>query len=223
MMNKKQTSRMGAIKYAVLLPVAVSLLLFNSLDAISSKNGLPLIKPVIDIQNEAPAAGQQVTEAVSPQDTPPKKAVVNDAPPPPPKKAVVVVKKDSKAEKVNIEDASGNVTTENVFNYVEEMPRYPGGDAAMVKFVQENLRYPIVAQEANIQGTVVVRLIISSEGKVGNVTVVKSVDPVLDEEAIKLVKTMPNWTPGKKDGKPVGVYFQLPMRFKLNELKENPK
>jgi protein TonB len=103
-----------------------------------------------------------------------------------------------------------------IFNYVEEMPKFVGGEVEMAKWINKNLKYPNIAQEQNIQGTVVVRFVVKADGSVDNVTVIKQLDPSLDKEAARLINDMPKWIPGKQNGNPVNVYFQLPIRFKLN-------
>ena len=104
-----------------------------------------------------------------------------------------------------------------VFQVVEQMPQFPGGQAAMMKFIADSLRYPSVACENRIEGRVVVQLVVDCEGNILNPLVVWSVDPLLDREAIRLVKLMPKWIPGRQNGKPVNVVCLVPIRFKLYE------
>ena len=102
-----------------------------------------------------------------------------------------------------------------VFQVVEQMPQFPGGQAAMMKFIADSLRYPSVACENRIEGRVVVQFVVDCEGNILNPLVVWSVDPLLDREAIRLVKLMPKWIPGRQNGKPVNVVCLVPIRFKL--------
>ena len=104
-----------------------------------------------------------------------------------------------------------------VFQVVEQMPQFPGGQAAMMKFIADSLRYPSVACENRIEGRVVVQFVVDCEGNILNPLVVWSVDPLLDREAIRLVKLMPKWIPGRQNGKPVCVIYNVPIRFKLYE------
>ena len=104
-----------------------------------------------------------------------------------------------------------------VFQVVEQMPQFPGGQAAMMKFIADSLRYPSVACESRIEGRVVVQFVVDCEGNILNPLVVWSVDPLLDREAIRLVKLMPKWIPGRQNGKPVNVVCLVPIRFKLYE------
>jgi protein TonB len=105
-----------------------------------------------------------------------------------------------------------------IYTVVEDMPRFPGGDGAMLKFITENIVYPDSARENNIQGRVVVKFVVDEEGKIGQVKVVsKPLGWGLEEEAIRVVTSMPNWIPGKQRGVPVQVYYTIPIRFQLGE------
>ncbi|MCD8203290.1 MAG: TonB family protein [Prevotella sp.] len=102
-----------------------------------------------------------------------------------------------------------------VFDVVEEMPSFPGGQGALMEFLQKNIKYPVVAAENGIEGRVIVRFVVSKDGSISNVTVVRSVDSALDKEAIRVVESMPKWIPGKQNGASVNVNFTLPVTFKL--------
>lgn len=95
----------------------------------------------------------------------------------------------------------------------EEMPEFPGGLPAMSKFLKENINYPEDARKNNIKGKVFVRFIIDQVGDVINVEVQKGVHPLLNDEAVRVIKMMPKWTPGRSDGKAVNVYYVLPINF----------
>ena len=101
------------------------------------------------------------------------------------------------------------------FYVVEQKPEFPGGESALYKFIAEHTKYPEPAKENGITGTVWVQFIIDKDGKVTNVKVVRSVDPYLDKEAERVVKSMPKWKPASQRGKPVRVIFQVPIRFEL--------
>lgn len=102
-----------------------------------------------------------------------------------------------------------------VYDVVEVMPQYPGGQIAMLKYIMENIKYPKQIMEEGIQGRVTVSFIVEKDGRVSNVRLLRSVQSALDKEAIRVVKSMPKWTPGKHNGKPVRVRFNLPVMFKL--------
>ena len=103
-----------------------------------------------------------------------------------------------------------------VYDVVEVMPQFPGGQIAMMKYIMENIKYPKQIMEEGIQGRVTVIFIVEKDVRVSNVRLLRSVQPSLDKEAIRVVKSMPKWTPGKHNGKPVRVRFNLPVMFKLN-------
>ncbi|HCS22043.1 MAG TPA: hypothetical protein DIW47_16055 [Bacteroidetes bacterium] len=102
-----------------------------------------------------------------------------------------------------------------IFVVVEEMPEFPGGTDSMTKFIWSNLNYPDSAVRHNIQGKVAVQFVIDEEGRVTDPKIVKGLGWGCDEEVLRIVKLMPNWTPGKQKGKPVKVRFVLPIRFQL--------
>lgn len=104
-----------------------------------------------------------------------------------------------------------------IFEYVEQMPSFPGGEKAMYEWIGKNLVYPIVAQENGKQGRVVVRFVVSPTGKIEDVQVARGFYPACDEEAKRVVTKMPAWTPGKQNGKNVPVYFTIPIAFKLKQ------
>ena len=102
-----------------------------------------------------------------------------------------------------------------VFDIVEVMPQFPGGQIAMLQYIMENMKYPEQAMKEGIQGRVTVRFIVEKDGSISDVKPVLSVHPLLNKEAVRVVKSMPKWTPGKQNGKPVRVRFNLPVMFKL--------
>jgi len=101
------------------------------------------------------------------------------------------------------------------FVVVEEMPMYPGGDSELLKYIGANTNYPEVAKENNIQGRVIVRFCVTAKGGVSQVSILKGVDPELDAEAIRVVNTLPAFKPGKQGGKPVPVWYMVPITFTL--------
>ena len=107
---------------------------------------------------------------------------------------------------------------EQVFTAVEQMPQFPGGEAELMKYISNNIKYPTMAMENNIQGRVVVQFVVTKTGKIGEVKVVRSKDPDLDKEAVRVVKSLPNFIPGKMNGQAVNVWYTLPITFKLQGL-----
>ena len=158
-------------------------------------------------------------------------------PPPPPAPEIVeelnIVEDDVVTESVeiNTEDDKDKTVTINapvtstgpiveeednvVFQVVEKMPSFPGGDAALFKYLSDNVKYPVIAQENGVQGRVICQFVVNRDGSIVDVEVVRSVDPSLDKEAIRVIKSMPKWSPGQQRGKPVRVKYTLPVNFRL--------
>jgi len=160
-----------------------------------------------------------------------------ETPPPPPPPAVQEVEVLNVVED-NVETETIEVTTEEteaevviaapveapveeeeeevVFVVVESMPEFPGGQQALFKYLSENVKYPVIAQENGIQGRVICQFVVNKDGSIVDVEVVRSGgDASLDKEAIRVIKTMPKWKPGKQRGKPVRVKYTVPVNFKL--------
>ena len=160
-----------------------------------------------------------------------------ETPPPPPPPAVQEVEVLNVVED-NVETESIEVNTEEtetevviaapveapvveeeeevVFVVVESMPEFPGGQQALFKYLSENVKYPVIAQENGIQGRVICQFVVNKDGSIVDVEVVRSGgDASLDKEAVRVIKTMPKWKPGKQRGKPVRVKYTVPVNFKL--------
>lgn len=116
---------------------------------------------------------------------------------------------EESAERVNEED-------DTVYDVVEQMPSYPGGIGALMQYLSSNIQYPVSAAENGKQGRVVCSFIVEKDGSIGNINVIRSVDSSLDNEAIRVVRSMPRWIPGKKNGSKVRVKYTLPITFRLN-------
>ncbi|MFW9607583.1 MAG: energy transducer TonB [Prevotella sp.] len=105
--------------------------------------------------------------------------------------------------------------TNKVFDVVEVMPSFPGGQGALMSYLSSHVKYPVVAQENGVQGRVTVSFVVERDGSITDVHVVRSVDPSLDREAARVISSMPNWQPGKQNGSAVRVKFNVPVQFKL--------
>jgi protein TonB len=172
---------------------------------------------------------EEVEEEIIPiteQNTPPP-------PPPPPPSApevIEIVEDDQEIEEeveintevesnevVEIFETEEEVVEEEVFTIVEDMPSFPGGEKALFEYLAKNVKYPPMAKDAGISGTVFVGFVVGSDGKIRDVKVLRGVPggKLLDEEAVRVVKAMPPWKPGKQRGKPVSVTYNLPIRFIL--------
>lgn len=121
-----------------------------------------------------------------------------------------------KAKEVIAEPEPPKHEEENkVFDIVEQQPLFPGGPAALIKYLSENIKYPVVAQENGVQGRVTVQFVVEKDGSISDVHVLRGVDPSLDKEAVRVVKSMPRWTPGKQNGITVRVNYRVPVLFRL--------
>lgn len=161
------------------------------------------------------------------QETPPP------PPPPEPSTELIIVDDDVEIEEEFMIDTEATVFTEvqeftpiiveeeeveeeQIFTIVEDQPEFPGGHSAMMQYLNQNLRYPTMAREAGIQGTVFVTFVVERDGSITDVRIVRGLGGGLDEEALRVVRNMPSWTPGRQRGQAVRVQFNLPIRFVLN-------
>ena len=140
-------------------------------------------------------------------------------PPPPPApditagEELVVIEDEVETESIEIEEDDSD---DAIYKVVEKMPEYPGGSQAMFKYLAENIQYPAIAKENNIQGRVVCSFTVNKDGSLSNIEVVLSGgDASLDKEAIRVIKSMPKWKPGMQLGKPVRVQYTIPVKFQL--------
>ena len=115
------------------------------------------------------------------------------------------------------------VFTGKVYDLVDEMPSFPGGPAELMKWLSSHVQYPAIAIDICIQGTVIVSFIVEPDGSISNAELVRSVDPCIDQEALRVVRQMPKWNPGKRGGIPVRVRYCLPIKFKVGESKPDQK
>jgi periplasmic protein TonB len=167
-----------------------------------------------------------VEEEIIPQ------SIATPPPPPPPPQATTVIEIVDDEEEIEdeleldmevdqhteiefIESAVEEVAEEEIFTIVEDMPSFPGGEEALFKYLAQNIKYPQIAKEAGITGRVFVNFVIDKEGNVTDVKVLRGIGGGCDEEAVRVVKNMPKWSPGKQRGKPVKVSYNLPIKFSL--------
>jgi len=154
-------------------------------------------------------------------------------PPPPPQQTTVIeiVEDDVEVDDIEIdaetdddeeieeqiieEEEPEEEKEEEIFVFVEDQPGYPGGDAARIKYLQENIKFPVMAIESGIQGTVYVTFVVEKDGRITNVKVLRGIGGGCDEEAVRVIKNMPRWKPGKQRGRAVRVQFNMPVRFVL--------
>jgi protein TonB len=136
---------------------------------------------------------EEEIEITRPEDTPP---------PPPPPPAPVVVEEEEES-------------SQTIFTVVEKMPEFPGGETELLKFINKQIKYPVIAQENGIQGRVICTFVVNRDGSVVDAEVIRGVDPNLDKEALRVIGTMPKWKPGEQRGKPVRVKYTIPLTFRL--------
>ena len=115
---------------------------------------------------------------------------------------------------ITVTEETSHVDSEQVYNVAEEMPNYPGGFIECSNFLDEHIKYPATAKESGTHGRVVLQFIVEKDGSLSQIEVVRNVDPDLDKEAVRVVKSMPKWIPGKQNGETVRVKFTLPITFK---------
>ncbi len=118
-------------------------------------------------------------------------------------------------DEIIVEEKKPEPVKEEIFTAVEQMPQFPGGEAELLKYIATHIKYPTMAAENNIQGRVVVKFVVKKDGNVGEVVVLRGKDPDLDKEAVRVVKTLPRFIPGKMNGQSVSVWYTLPINFKL--------
>ena len=104
---------------------------------------------------------------------------------------------------------------QTIFEVVENMPDFPGGQAALMQYLAKNIKYPTIAQKNKEQGRVILQMIVGKDGSISNIKVLRSISPLLDAEAIRVVSTMPKWEPGQQGGQAIAVEYTLPIVFKL--------
>ena len=205
MMNKKRSSNAGILKYLLILPLCALISLVINADAwaatlpqqekknvtysgtVVDADGNKLANVRIRYYNAQMLAGEkQRTNMV----------VVLGAP---------VPSMDELAQK----------GTDHVYQVVDEMPQFPGGNRAMMAYIGQNIKYPAEAVAKGIEGRVLVQFVVNKEGDLQDIKVMKSIDPLLDQEAIRVISSMPKWTPGKLKGEAVNIQYVLPIQFNI--------
>ncbi len=125
------------------------------------------------------------------------------------------VDEETTIEYIKIKEKVEVVKEPEIFYIVETMPLFPGGKLGLRKYIAKNTKYPTMAQESNIQGKVYVRFCVSETGSVSKASILRGVDPLLDKEALRVVRGLPKWTPGEQRGKKVSVWYTVPINFQL--------
>lgn len=197
MMNKEKTSKKWLIKYSMIIPIAIALIFANNINAIANNVKLK-------------------------DDETQKKRVITI------KEVSTNLKKDESkkgVEKVtqSVRDENGSVkkSDSNVYDIADEAPEFQGGNDKLFEYLSKEIKYPFEALNKKIQGRVIAQFVINEDGSISDIKLVRGVHEDLDNEAIRVIKAMPNWTPGKVDGKAVKVQYTLPISFKLDDDKSD--
>ena len=168
-----------------------------------------------------------ITEQEQPQQAPPPPQA------PPAEEVLNIIENDSQVEESTIQVSDDTqaavevkytpveveeeeVDEQQIFQVVEENPEFPGGMKECMKFLNNNIKYPQISQENGVQGRVIVQFVVNADGSIVDPVVVRGVDPYLDKEALRVIKLMPKWKPGKQRGKAVRVRYTQPVLFRLN-------
>lgn len=224
--DKANLERQRTIFFELGLIAALGILLFAFEWTTSEVEDVDLgQQKFVEIEAEEAPITRQENQPPPPPPPPP------EPPKPEPSPEIEIVEDDVETDDVDLNSEADEETTvdivefeeeeevveeEEIFFVVEDPPMFPGGQIELAKFIQKNVVYPDEARENEIQGRVFVQFVVNKQGKVTQPKVVRSVHPILDKAALEVVKSMPDWTPGKQRGKSVSVSFTVPINFILN-------
>ena len=207
MMNKRRTKEIGRTKYLMFLPLAALLMIISNIEVVA-RTTKEFAKEMMAAPEEqgvsqtelanGPELPDGMTGVATLQDKKGMQKTKEVAPPPPP----APVK-------------SATVNDSVVFEVVEEMPDFPGGQSALMEYLAKNIKYPATAHENGKQGRVIVMFVVKKDGSISDVKTVRGVDPYLDKEAVRVIAAMPQWKPGKQRGENVNVRISVPVMFRL--------
>ena len=224
MMNKRRTSEIGKAKYLLFAPLAGALLMVSNIESVAREIG-EQIPEVAEVQQKAEQAlnadvavanpmAKDAVEMMNPAEAEEMEAdKAAEA-------ALIAVEQAKQAaeEKVKTKPQTDTTKKKNSWDCIPEtMPYFPGGNILMLKYLADNIKYPASAVKAKKQGRVIVGFIVQKDGSITHAKIVRSIDPELDAEALRVVKGMPKWTPGTQLGKPVSVKYTLPVKFSLQK------
>jgi TonB family protein len=201
MMNQQKTKKAGILKYSLIVPLALALVLSSNAEALVSK-----AKNIIAQKTDESTESSATINA-------PVLSATNDP--------VITEKKEAQTpETSGIEEskpAQDVAGEDKVYTVIEKMPQYPGGVNELMRYLARNIKYPVEAQKKGIQGKLIVQFVVNKLGKVENAKVLRGVDPSIDQEGLRVVNTFPDWIPGEQSGKKVSVFYTLPIAFKLDD------
>lgn len=202
MMNKRRTKEIGRTKYLMFLPLAALLMIVSNIEVVARTTkeiakdvfSEPTVQTVADAEKTNDPVVSTVKEEV---------ATLQD-------------KKGALSGKVYQTTENAEVNDSTVFMVTEVMPEFPGGQQGIMKYLNENFKYPEIAYKNGTQGRVIVSFVVKKDGSISNIEVERSVDPHLDKEALRLIAAMPKWKPGTQRGKAVNVKYTVPITFHLS-------
>lgn len=224
MMNKRRTSEIGKAKYLLFAPLAGVLLMVSNIESVAREIG-EQIPEVAEVQQKAEQAlnadvavanpmAKDAVEMMNPAEAEEMEAdKAAEA-------ALIAVEQAKQAAEEKVKTKPQTDTTKKKNSWIcipETMPYFPGGNVLMLKYLADNIKYPASAVKAKKQGRVIVGFIVQKDGSITHAKIVRSIDPELDAEALRVVKGMPKWTPGTQLGKPVSVKYTLPVKFSLQK------
>ena len=200
-MNQQKTKKAGILKYSLIVPLALALVLSSNAEALVSK-----AKNIISQKTDESTESSATINA-------PVLSATNDP--------VITEKKVAQTPEASVieelKPAQEVAGEDKVYTVIEKMPQYPGGEKELMRYLARNLKYPIEAQKKGIQGKLIVQFVVTKSGKVENAKVLRGVDPSIDQEGIRLVNLLPDWIPGEQNGKKVSVYYTLPIYFRFSD------
>ncbi len=204
MMNKRRTKEIGKAKYLLFVPLAAGLLAVSNIEMIARTVGeeVPALAGIAR-QGEQPEMGEAMPQVMASKQ---QSAALAGAPATPEAPALTATDVLDQQQK----DKGGKV-----YDVVEEMPVFPGGTSALMTYLASNVKYPKECHEKGIQGRVIVQFVVDTDGSITDARVIRAVDPLLDAEALRVINSMPKWTPGKQKGKAVRVKYNVPLSYKL--------
>ena len=204
MMNKKRTKEIGRTKYLLFIPLALALMIVSNIEAVA---------------RTTKSIAQEVMQTVEEQMEPENAVAVKESTSSPQTANHISQPQESGIAEQPAQEES---RVQIVFEVVEKMPEFPDGVRNMNHFINSHLRYPVIAQENGTQGQVIAQFVIQADGTLSDLKIVKSVDPLLDAEAMRVIKEMPKWQPGKQRGIAVATRVTVPIRFRLMDSDSAP-
>ena len=208
MMNQQKSRKSSALKYLMIVPLSFSLVLLSNAETIAKS-----VSDSLQNNKKSTVLSEVSVTSYGVSNTKTQDSVAV-------KPELVIISKTIKKGK-GTTAARSQKTDDEPFTVVETMPKFPGGEQALFKFLNMNVSYPIAAQEKGAQGQVICQFVIASDGSVEDVSVVRGVEASLDAEAVRVIKAMPKWSPGMQKGKAVRVKYTLPVNFKLKNNDKN--